>query len=92
MTAYIAHYLSPAASDARAAGFFEFESSSRAGSKDNLHDARLTMLELYGKDAASWTIDSVEKKKAHDDSLDGQLELDFRPEKNRRRKPKKEYW
>ena len=47
MTAYIAHYLSPAASDARAAGFFEFESSSRAGSKDNLHDARLTMLPQY---------------------------------------------
>ena len=39
MQTYIAHYSSPAASDARAKGLFEFESESRAGSKANLHDA-----------------------------------------------------
>ena len=60
MQTYIAHYISPAAADVRGTGLFEFESDSRANTKGNLRDARLKMLELYGKDAVSWTIDSVE--------------------------------
>ena len=44
-------------------------------------------------DAVSWTIDSVERKKASVASQDGQLALDFRPPKpERKRAKKKEYW
>ena len=51
------------------------------------------MLELYGKDAVSWTVDRVERKKASKPVQDGQLELDFRPpKKERKRAKKKEYW
>ena len=46
MQTYIAHYRSPAASDARATGLFEFQSDARAGTKANSRDARLRMLEL----------------------------------------------
>lgn len=92
MTTYLAHYVSPAASDARATGYFEFESDARAGSKENIHDARMKMLETFGKDAVSWNIDKVERKKASNETLDGQMELDFRPEKKRRRRRTKEYW
>ena len=93
MQTYIAHYRSPAASDARATGLFEFQSDARAGTKANSRDARLKMLELYGKDAVSWTVDRVERKKASKPVQDGQLELDFRPpKKERKRAKKKEYW
>ncbi|NPD31154.1 hypothetical protein HLV37_04660 [Eggerthellaceae bacterium zg-1084] len=92
MAVYLAHFLSPAASDSRATGYFEFESAARMGSRDNQSDARMRMLELYGKDAVSWQIDRIERKKARTEALSGQLELDFRPEKKRKRKPKKEYW
>jgi hypothetical protein len=92
MTTYLAHYKSPAAADVRGAGVFEFESDARANTKDNLRDARLKMLETFGKDAASWNIEKVEKKTAKSEALDGQLTLDFRPEKKRRRKRTKEYW
>ena len=92
MTTYLAHYHSPAAADVRGTGFFEFDSDARANSKDNLRDARMRMLELYGRDAVSWEIDKVERQKAKTEQLDGQLELDFRPEKKKRRKRKKEYW
>ena len=92
MAAFLAHYKSPAASDVRGAGVFEFESPARMGSKDNQRDARLKMLEIFGKDAASWSIVKIEKKTAKNSSLDGQLELDFRPEKKRRRRRTKEYW
>lgn len=92
MQTYIAHYRSPAASDARATGLFEFESDARAGSKGNLRDARLKMLELYGKDAVSWTIDRVERKRAAKQVQDGQLELDFRPPKAERKRAKKKEW
>ena len=50
MQTYIAHYISPAAADVRGTGLFEFESDSRANTKGNLRDARLKMLELYGKE------------------------------------------
>ena len=93
MQTYIAHYSSPAASDARAKGLFEFESSSRAGSKANLHDARIRMLELYGKDAVSWNIVMVERKKATNEACNEQLELDFRaPKQERKRAKRKEWW
>ncbi|MBO4352104.1 MAG: hypothetical protein J5818_01275 [Eggerthellaceae bacterium] len=92
MAIYLAHYQSPAKADVRGSGVFEFESEARAGSKDNLHDARMKMLETFGKDAASWSIERVEKKTAKSEMLDGQLTLDFRPEKKRRRRRTKEYW
>ena len=92
MATYLAYYQSPAAADVRGSGVFEFESDARANSKDNLRDARMKMLETFGKDAASWTISKVESKTASSEPLDGQLTLDFRPEKKRRRKRTKEYW
>lgn len=92
MQTYIAHYRSPRASAARAKGLFEFESDARAGSKANLHDARLRMLELYGKEAVGWTIESVERKKASTAVPDGQLELDFRAPAPVRKRPKKKEW
>lgn len=92
MAAFLAHYRSPAHADVRGAGAFEFESDSRVGTKDNLHDARLKMLEIFGKDAASWNIEKVERKTNKNSALDGQMELDFRPEKKRRRRRAKEYW
>lgn len=93
MQTYVAHYRSPAASDARATGCFEFESEHRAGTKANQHDARMRMLEMYGNEAVSWSIDEVELKRATGQQLDGQLELDFRPEKPQgARSKKKEWW
>ena len=92
MTAYLAHYQSPTAADVRGAGVFEFESEARANTKENLRDARMRMLEIFGKDAASWSIEKVEKKTAKNEVLDGQLALDFRPVKKRRRRRTKEYW
>ena len=93
MQTYLAHYRSPNASAERARGLFEFESDARAGTKANLHDARVRMLELFGKDAVGWSIDKVERKTARAENADGQLELDFRePKPERRRKYKKEYW
>lgn len=92
MTVYLAHYRSPAAADVRGAGAFEFDSDARAGSKENIRDARMKMLELFGKDAASWSIDKVERKTSKNSAMDGQLQLDFRPEKKRRRRRTKEYW
>ena len=92
MTTYLAHYHSPVSADVRGSGVFEFDSDARAGSKENLHDARMKMLETFGKDADPWTIERVEKKTAKNEALDGQLSIDFRPEKKRRRRRTKEYW
>lgn len=93
MQTYIAHYSSPKGSDVRAKGLFEFESDARAGTKANAHDARLRMLTLYGKDAVSYVIDRVERKKATSKDCDEQMELDFRaPKPQRKRAVKKEYW
>ncbi|HIY84317.1 hypothetical protein [Rubneribacter sp.] len=93
MHTYVAHYSSPAASDVRAKGLFEFESASRAGTKGNQRDARLKMLELYGKDAVSWSIVRVERKKAAATACDEQLEMDFRaPKPERKRAKRKEWW
>lgn len=86
MPTYIAHYKSPNGMD-RASGVFEFTSEHRAGSKQNIHDARMCMLEAYGNEAVAWQIDSVEVKKADDIRGDHQMQIDFReaPE----HKPKK---
>lgn len=93
MQTYIAHYRSPSASSQRAKGAFEFDSDARVGTKANGHDARVRMLELYGKDAVSWIIEKIERKKAKETLSDGQLELDFRaPKPVRKRAKKKEYW
>lgn len=92
MATYLAHYRSPAAADVRGSGVFEFDSNARMNTKDNLRDARLRMLEIFGKDAASWSIEKVERKTAKSEALDGQLAFDFRPMKKRRRKRTKEYW
>ena len=92
MTAYLAHYRSPATADVRGAGAFEFESDARMGTKENLRDARLKMLESFGSCAASWSIERIERKTAKNGAMNGQLELDFRPEKKRRRRRTKEYW
>lgn len=93
MQTYVAHYRSPDAAAVRAKGLFEFESASRVGSKGNLRDARLKMLELYGKDAVAWVIDRVERKSAATAPCDKQLELDFRaPKPVRKRAKKKEWW
>lgn len=93
MQTYIAHYSSPAASDVRAKGLFEFESDFRAGTKGNQHDARLKMLELYGKNAVSYSIVRIERKKSTTIACDEQLELDFRaPKVQHKRAKKKEWW
>ena len=92
MTTYLAYYQSPTAADVRGSGVFEFESEARANTKDNMRDARVRMLEIFGKDAASWNIERVERKTAKNEALDGQLSLDFRPVKKRRRRRTKEYW
>lgn len=92
MQTYIAHYSSPNASDVRAKGLFEFESEFRAGTKANKHDARVKMLELYGKDAVSYSIVRVERKKAATAVCDEQLELDFRTPKQKHTHTKKKEW
>ena len=63
MQTYIAHYHSLTSSAQRSRGLFEFESSSRLGSKGNNQDARLKMLELFGNEALSWSIDKIDRKK-----------------------------
>lgn len=94
MPTFIAHYKSPNASMARAMGMFEFESEARLGTKAIAHDARMKMLETYGKEAVSWNVEKIERKKEKRvDHVDGQLELDFRtPAPERKRAKKKEYW
>lgn len=77
MPVYIAHYKSPNGSS-QVSGVFEFSSSHRAGSKQNMHDARMCMLESYGNEAVAWIIDSIEAKKSDDVRSDHQMELDFR--------------
>lgn len=88
---YIAHYTSPT-STKPIKGFFEFQSAQRAFSKQNIQDARIRMLELYGKDAVSWVIDDVRLKKKNEKMCSSQLEIDFRKRKPARtRAPKKKY-
>lgn len=82
---YVAHYSSPV-NEAPTKGYFEFESEHRASSKLNARDARIRMLELYGKDAVSWVIDEIRLKKKKDGVGSMQMELDFRAPKKVKRK------
>ena len=88
MQTFIAHYRSLNASKDRAKGLFEFDSESRLGSKANASDARMKMLELFGNEALSWTIENIERKPAskQDKQADGQLELAFRNPVKKKRK------
>ena len=89
MATYIAHYRSPESGAERAKGLFEYESDARAGSKRNMHDARLAMLTLFGNEALPWVITETELKRGAGTQVDGQMELDFREpieEPKRRRK------
>lgn len=63
MCKYIASCASPRKASIQASGTFEFESSSRSGSRANMRDARVKMLELYGKDACPWMIGKIERAK-----------------------------
>lgn len=96
MSTFVAHYRSPDSSDSQGKGLFEFESEGRLGSKANAHDARVHMLEIFGNDALSWTIDSIEHKPKSGTNIqsDGQMEFDFRDvcekrERKRRRSTKR---
>lgn len=92
MRTFVAHYRSPNASKARAKGLFEFDSDSRLGSKANASDARMKMLEIFGNEALSWTIESIEHKHTskQDKQADRQMELDFRePAKQTRKRSTK---
>lgn len=81
---YRAHYKSPAGADP-VNGEFDYESEKRAGTKGNLTDARIRMLELFGKDALSWTIDKTELVSAVSSTEYVQPQLDFREPKKVRK-------
>ncbi|MCH4185061.1 MAG: hypothetical protein LKF61_06210 [Eggerthellaceae bacterium] len=79
MKTYSAHYQSPR--DAHPVnGTFDFQSDFKAGSKKNMTDARIKMLELFGNKAVSWQINDVVSAGSHvaEDTDDVQLQLDFR--------------
>lgn len=68
-------------------GTFEFESAANAGSKKNMSDARIKMLELFGNEALSWIIDHVERIGSGEANQYVQMQLDFRePKKTRVRR------
>lgn len=82
---YRAHYTSPATVDP-VNGTFEFESASKAGSRQNATDARIKMLEVFGNNAVSWVIDSVERVEGVDEAAEYvQPQLDFREPKKARK-------
>lgn len=67
-------------------GTFEFESENKAGSKKNATDARIKMLELFGNEAVSWQIDTVERADEADAAVEYiQPQLDFREPKKVRK-------
>ena len=86
MKLYRAHYKSPQGSNP-VNGSFEFESNANAKSKKNASDARIKMLELFGKEAVSWQIDKIELVGKGEATEFVQLQLDFRePKKGRVRR------
>lgn len=96
MSTFVAHYKSSDSSLSHGKGLFEFESEGRLGSKANAQDARVHMLEIFGNEALSWSIDSIEHKPKAGPNIqsDGQMELDFRElaekgESKRRRSTKR---
>lgn len=94
MTRYRATIVSPKGS-APASSVIEYESEHRAGSKQNIQDARYKMLELHGNEALAWTVKDIEKvaETATGDAPAEQLMLDFRepltPPKRKRRTVKR---
>ena len=89
MTRYRATIVSPKG-EAPKTSVIEFESEHRAGSKQNIQDARYKMLELHGSAAVAWTVKDVEKvPDASGDAPAEQLMLDFRePTQPRKRRPR----
>lgn len=88
---FLAHYSSLDSDSKRERGVFEFESASRIGSKPNMHDARLKMLEIFGNDALSWQIGQIERATSSS-PIGGQMELDFREPAKKRRSSMKRGW
>lgn len=88
MARYKATIVSPKGA-APKSSIIEFESEHRAGSKQNIQDARYKMLELHGSEAVAWTVKDIEK--VSDNAQEGpteQLMLDFRePVQPRKRRP-----
>lgn len=88
MARYKATIVSPKGA-APKSSIIEFESEHRAGSKQNIQDARYKMLELHGSEAVAWTVKDIEK--VSDNAKEGpteQLMLDFRePVQPRKRRP-----
>lgn len=93
MTLYRATIVSPKGATPTSS-VIEFESEHRAGSKQNVQDARYKMLELHGAEALSWNIKDIEKvtEKERGGATE-QLMLDFRepvePPKRKRRSVKR---
>ena len=88
MTRYRATIVSPKGA-APKSSVIEFESEHRAGSKQNLQDARYKMLELHGSEALSWNIKDIEKVTENESAgVAEQLMLDFR-EKIKKKKRKR---
>ena len=84
MKTYRAHYTSPHGANP-VNGTFEFESQSKAGSRQNATDARIKMLEEFGNDAVSWLIDNIELVGDEEAAEYVQPQLDFRePKKSRK--------
>lgn len=85
MKTYRAHYQSPRGANP-VNGTFEFESENKAGSKKNATDARIKMLELFGNEAVSWQIDTVELAGEVESAVEYiQPQLDFREPKKTRK-------
>lgn len=60
---FVASYTSPSKASVKVSGTFEFRSDFRAGSRANARDARIQMLEKFGKDACPWIIGKIERAK-----------------------------
>lgn len=85
MKTYRAHYKSPAGAHP-VNGTFEFESENKANSKLNATDARIKMLEMFGNEAVSWEIDSIELAGDAEAAVEYvQPQLDFREPKKVRK-------
>ena len=86
MGVFHAEYESPRNANPQS-GQFTFESKHPLGSRANEQDARYKMLELFGNEAVSWRIVTVERAKASEADAPVQLGLDFRePKKTRKRR------
>lgn len=86
MGVFHARYESPRNANPQS-GQFTFESQHPLNSKANEQDARYKMLDLFGNEALSWSITSVERAKATEADAPVQPGLDFRePKKTRKRR------